>query len=63
MPSGGAGYYYFHTNLVADDFELGIFDIEVNGEQACTALGDSSDPGEYGMATCDIVVYVQEGNC
>ena len=61
VPAGGAGYYYFHTNLVSDDNEVSLFDIEVNGEQTCTGLGDSSDALDYGTATCSIAVDVQEG--
>ena len=46
---------------MTDEGELGIFDIEVNGEQTCTVLGDSSTGEEYGTATCSIAVYVEEG--
>ena len=61
MPPGGAGCYYFHANLLADDAETILFDIVVNGEQTCTAHGDSSTTGEYGTATCIIAVDIQEG--
>ena len=63
MPPGGAGYYYFHTNLLVDDAETNLFDIVVNSQQTCTAHGDSSSGAEFGIATCSISVYVQEGMC
>ena len=63
VPPGGAGYYYFSTNLVADDGELGIFDIVVNGSQTCSAIGKSSTVGEYSTATCGIAFYIEDGMC
>ena len=60
VPPGGAGYYYFHTNLVTDNGEHGIFDIQVNGEQTGTGLGDS-DSTVYDTSTCSIALHVQEG--
>ena len=61
VPPGGAGYYYFHTNLVTDNGERGIFDIQVNGEQTCTGIGDSDSTAVFDTSICSIAVHVQEG--
>ena len=62
MPSGGDGYYYFSANLHTPGDEYGYFNIEINGEVLCTALGDTQDLSVIELHTaCDTVTYAEEG--
>ena len=42
VPSGGDGVYYFSTYLEVDYDEYGDFDMLLNDEIICTAVGDHS---------------------
>ena len=46
---------------MTDNGELGIFDIQVNGEQMGTGIGDSDSTAVYDTSTCSIALHVQEG--
>ena len=61
MPPAGDGFYYFHMNMLIDDFEDGVFDIQVNGEQTCTGAGDASNFDVYATATCSLTTFVRQG--
>ena len=63
VPSGGDGFYYFSTYLVGDSQEDPFFEIQINGETMCTALGDvsQSDNGDYSHMSCSAIGLVVEG--
>ena len=63
MPPGGDGFYYFSTFLVVTYYEYGIFDIQINGENLCTAYTDLQGAPEPnpGQAACSGAAYVTEG--
>ena len=61
--SGGDGFYYFSAYLTVWYYEIGWFDIQINGEMLCTALGDANDStfSDTDQASCSAVVLVAEG--
>ena len=62
MPSGGDGFYYFSTFLLADDGGYSTFDIRINGEMICTAQTDQQEtPTNEGQAACSAATYATEG--
>ena len=62
MPPGGDGYYYFSTNLVGDDMEIGFFDIEINGDILCTVrVEQQADISDFPQSSCGAAVLTVEG--
>ena len=64
VPSGGDGVYYFSTYLEVDYDEYGDFDMLLNDEIICTAVGDhsgQSGAGDYSQAMCSAIVNVMAG--
>ncbi len=63
MPSGGDGLYYFSTYLQVDYGEYGLFNIRVNEERLCSALGDLSANGgtDYPQGMCSGLAQLTEG--
>ena len=63
MPPGGDGYYYFSVYLTVNALDYAYFDIQVNGETICTALGDANDStfADGDHATCQAVTFITEG--
>ena len=61
-PPGGDGFYYFSTNLLGDDRELGFFDIEINGDVLCTIrVEQQQDIADYPQSTCGAAMFAAEG--
>ncbi len=62
VPPGGDGLFYFSTYLLVDYSEWGRFNIRVNGEILCSALGDNNSNGDdYPQATCSSLTQLTEG--
>ena len=63
MPPGGDGFYYFSFYLrLLGDLAAG-FDIQINGQQICTALSDLTEsPGSDSfMISCSAAAFAVEG--
>ena len=63
VPSGGDGWYYFYIYLRVSRQEYGYFEIAVNDEPKCTAVGNMVDSGpDTQQATCGVVTSLVTGN-
>ncbi len=62
VPPGGDGLYYFSTFLLVDDGEYAEFEVTINGNRFCRALGDNSSGPEAPQATCSALAHLVEGN-
>ena len=59
MPPGGAGLYFFYTNLWSASAESALFQIRVNGSAGCRAESSGDNVGDE--AACGAVVVLAEG--
>ena len=64
MPSGGAGLYFFHTDMWVTGTEHALFIIRMNGAAICKTEADTTltgDTTDDHPATCGGVSLVVEG--
>ena len=63
MPSGGDGFYYFSVYLSTNSMESAYFDVEINGQHLCSAVGELTtlSSGDEIVASCNGVTEVMEG--
>ena len=62
VPPGGNGFYYFSAYFQTPGNEYGYFNIEINGEMLCTALGDTQDLSVIEIHTaCNAAALAVEG--
>ena len=61
MPSGGDGFYYFSVYFQVYYYESATFDVQINGNNLCTAQTDQGDRElNYGQSGCSAATYVVE---
>ena len=62
MPPGGDGFYYFSTYLTGNPDEIGIFDIQINGNTICAAIAEQQETsGDVLQGFCGGVTYATQG--
>ena len=64
MPSGGDGFYYFSVYLLTNSIESAYFDVEVNEQRLCSAVGDLNEmtsSGDEIVASCNGLAEMVEG--
>ena len=64
VPSDGDGFYYFSVYLSTVSGESAYFDLEINGESLCSAVGELTQisSGDEIVASCSGIAQVVEGN-
>ena len=63
MAPGGDGFYYFAIYLTTNSMESASFDVEINGQRLCSAVGELTQisSGDEIMASCNGVAEIMEG--
>ena len=63
VPPGGDGFYYFSVYLSTVSIESAYFDVEVNGQLLCSAVGELTQmtSGDEIVASCNGIAEVVEG--
>ena len=63
VPSGGDGLYYFSVYLSTISNENAYFNVEINGQLLCSAVGEMTDAnsGDAWATSCSGVAEVMEG--
>ena len=63
VPVGGDGFYYFSVHLVAWLYHTSTFDLKINGQTICSALGEVYHPTlpDVSTASCATVTSATAG--
>ena len=63
MPPGGDGFYYFSVYLTTNSDESASFDLEINGELLCSAIGELTqmESTDEIVASCHGIAHIVEG--
>ena len=63
MPPGGDGFYYFSVYLTTNSDEFAYFNVEINAQLLCSAVGEllAMSAGDEIMASCNGVSEVVAG--
>ena len=63
MPPGGEGFYYFSLYVTTVSAEFARFDLEVNGQRLCSAVGELNNmsASDEIVASCNGMAEVVEG--
>ena len=66
VPSGGDGWYYISIYMRIGGGEHALFEIEVNSDKVCSAIGEMNDilggTPDTQQATCSAMANIAEGN-
>ena len=63
VPPGGDGFYYFSVYLTTNSIESAYFDVEVNEQRLCSAVGDLNEmtsSGDEIVASCNGIAEMVE---
>ena len=61
VPTGGDGYYYFSVYFAIQGGHNGVFQLEINEQNICTAIVYTLHTDDFGQSSCSGIIYVEEG--